>query len=170
MAYAYIGVKSNYELADIHLQRAIELNPNNYDNYCAQISIKMRVGHYEECISCANEAIRRNPFLPDFCLSEIGFSEYFAKNYDNAIKAFGRMMGPGFRLNVMGCIAACYAQLGRDEEALNAAAEFRDLAKAQGTSDWDADSWREYWFGWYALKDPGPNERLLEGLSKAGLP
>ncbi len=170
LAFAYILVKSNFELADAQLQRAIELNPNDYYNACAKISVSMRVGDYEDCILWANEAIRRNPFLPDFCLSEKGFSEYFAKQYDNAIKTFGRMLAPGLRLHVMGCTAACYAQLGRDEEARIAAAEFRDRAKAEGKSDWDAESWREYWSSLFVLNDPEPNERLLGGLRKAGLP
>ncbi len=124
----------------------------------------------EDCIFWADEAIRRNPFLPDFCLSEKGFSEYFAKRYDNAIKTFGRMLAPGLWLNVMGCNAACYAQLGRDEEARIAAAEFRDRAKAERKSDWDAESWQEYWSNLFVLDDPEPNDRLLDGLRKAGLP
>ena len=94
----------------------------------------------------------------------------FAKEYDNAIKTFGRMLAPGLRLNVMGCIAACYAQLGRDEEARIAAEEFRNCAKSEGTSEWDNDSWREYWLGLFVLNDPEPIERLLDGLRKAGLP
>ena len=170
LAYTYFDVKSNFELAEVQLQKAFELNPNDYWNYCIKTSVSMRVGDYEQGISCANEAIRRNPFLPDFCLSERGFCEYFDQQYDSAIKTFGRMLAPGLWLNVMGCNAACYAQLGRDEEARVAAAEFRDRAEAEGFSDWDADSWRAFWSNLFVLDDPEPNERLLDGLRKAGLP
>jgi tetratricopeptide (TPR) repeat protein len=170
LAWTYFDVKSKYELAEVQLQRTFELNPNDYNNYCALISFSMRTGDYEQGIAWANEAIRRNPFLPETCLSERGFSEYFAKQYDDAIKTFGIMLAPRLRLNVMGCIAACYAQLGRDEEARLAAAEFRERAEAEGTSDWDAESWQEYWSNLFVLDDPEPKERLLDGLRKAGLP
>jgi hypothetical protein len=35
---------------------------------------------------------------------------------------------------------------------------------------WDAESWREYWSSLFVLDNPEPNERLLDGLQKAGLP
>jgi len=168
LAYTYLDVKSNFELAEVQLRKAFELNPNDYWNYCIKTSISMRVDDFEQGISCANEAIRRNPFLPDFCFSERGFCEYFDQQYDSAIKTFGRMLA--FETHVQGCTAACYAQLGRDEEARVAAAEFRDRAEAEGFSDWDAESWQEYWSNLFVLDDPEPSERLLDGLRKAGLP
>ncbi len=170
LAYTHFEVKSNFEIAEALLQKAIELNPNDYWNYCIKTTASIRVGDYEQGISCANEAIRRNPFLPDSCLSEKGFCEYFDGRYDSAIKTFGRMMAPRLRLQVMGCTAACYAQLGRDDEARATAAEFRDCATAEGFNDWDGERWREYWGGFFFHDDPEPHERLLDGLAKAGLP
>jgi TolB-like protein len=171
LAYAYIDVKSDLELGRVQLERAVELNPNDYNNACAQISVGIRTGNYKESVACANEAIRLNPFLPDFCLSECGFAEFFAKQYDKALKTFGRMLAPG--LNVRGCIAVCYAQLGRDEEARIAAAACRDEAKEELGSDWGIESWQNYWdeevFGWFA-QGPETNDRLRDGLQKAGLP
>ncbi len=81
------------------------------------------------------------------------------------------MLAPG--LNVRGCIAACYAQLGKDEEARNAAVACRDQAKEELGSDWSTESWQNYWdeevFGWFA-QGPETNQRLLDGLRNAGLP
>ncbi len=171
LAYGYMDVKSNLELGRLQLERAIELNPNDYDNACVQISVSIRTGNYEGAVSCANEAIRLNPFLPDFCLSECGYAEFFAKHYDKALKSFGRMLAPG--LNVRGCIAACYAQLGRDEEAHMAAVECREQAKEELGADWNAESWQSYWdeevYGWFA-QDSETNDRLRDALQKLGLP
>lgn len=171
LAYGYMDVKSDLELGRAQLERALELNPNDYTNACAQISVTIRTGNYEESVACANEAIRLNPFLPDFCLSECGFADFFAEQYDKALKTFGRMLAPG--LNVRGCIAACYAQLGKDEEARNAAVACRDQAKEELGSDWSTESWQNYWdeevFGWFAQR-PETNQRLLDGLRNAGLP
>ena len=171
LAYGYIDVKSDLELGRAQLERAVELNPNDYNNACAKISVTIRTGNYEESVACANEAIRLNPFLPDFCLSECGFADFFAEQYDKALKTFGRMLAPG--LNVRGCIAACYAQLGRDEEARNAAVACRDQAKEELGSDWSIERWQNYWdeevFGWFA-QGPETNQRLLDGLRNAGLP
>ena len=63
----------------------------------------------------------------DFCLSEFGFAQFFAKQYDDAIKTFGKMLAPG--LHVRGCIAACYAHLDRDEEVRVAADACREQAE-----------------------------------------
>ncbi len=171
LAYGYMDVKSNLELGRLQLERAIELNPNDYDNACVQISVSIRTGNYEGAVSCANEAIRLNPFLPDFCLSECGYAEFFAKHYDKALKSFGRMLAPG--LNVRGCIAACYAQLGRDEEAHMAAVECREQAKEELGADWNTESWQSYWdeevYGWFA-QDSETNDRLRDALQKLGLP
>ena len=130
----------------------------------------MCAGDFEDSILCGNEAIRRNPFLPDRCLHGMGYSEYFAERYDNAIKTFARLSAPG--VDVQGCIAASYAQLGRDEDVSAAAAEFRDRAKAElnRKRDWDANSWREHWSSSFNFKIPAQLDHLLDGLRKAGLP
>ncbi len=170
LASVYIYVKSNFELAGIQIQRALELNPNDYWNYCLKTKFALCTGDFEESIHWGNEAIRRNPFLPDDCLHSMGFSEYFSQQYDDAIKTFGRLSTPG--VEVQGCIAACYAQLGRDKDACAAATEFRDRADAEltGQRDWDTDSWRNYWSGVYNFKAPELLKPLLDGLHKAGLP
>ena len=120
LACAYFFVRGNFELAEIEIQKALDLNPNDYWNYCLKTQFSMCSGDFEESIYCGNEAIQRNPFLPDSCLHGMGFSEYFAQRYEKAIKTFGRLSEPG--LDVQACIAACFAQLGRVEDATDAAA------------------------------------------------
>lgn len=69
-------------------------------------------------------------------------------------------------------MAASYGQLGRDDEARAAAAEFQDLmgpelANLQGD---DNERWRDHWFKLFQFMNPEDFEHLLEGLRKAGLP
>ena len=169
LAASYLYVKSNFDLADIQIQMALDLNPNDYWNYCFKTDLSLSAGNFEESIHCGNEAINRNPFLPDGCLHRIGFSEYFAKRYDNAIQTFGKLASPG--LEVQGCIAACYAQLGSAEHASVAATEFRARAREELTSQrvWDEENWREYLSELFSFKDPVYLDHLIDGLNNAGL-
>jgi TolB-like protein/Flp pilus assembly protein TadD len=168
LACALLFVKGNFELAELEIQKALDLNPNDYWNYCLKTEFSMCNGDFEESIYSGNEAIQRNPFLPDSCLRSMGYSEYFAQRYENAIKTFARLSEPG--LDVQACIAACFAQLGRVEDAASAAAKFRELAMAKlDDRSWDAEGWLAYWASLFTFKDPGQLSRLVDGLGKAGL-
>ena len=73
---------------------------------------------------------------------------------------------------LLGCLAASYAQLGRDAEARAAAAEFLDRAAAEFAvhpGD-DVEHWRTYWMRLIPIKDPADRDHLFDGLRKAGLP
>ena len=168
LACAYLYVKGNFELAELAIQKAIDLNPNDYWNYCLKTEFSMWSGDFEDSIYCGNEAIQRNPFLPDNCLHGMGFSEYFAERYENAIKTFARISEPGS--DVQACIAACFAQLGRDEDARTAAAMFHDRIKSEfENQSWDAEGWNEYWTNLFTFKNPDQLDHLIDGLGKAGL-
>ncbi len=115
--------------------------------------------------------MRLNPFAPDACLFSIGLAEFAARHYEEAIRAFGEMTGyvPMWRAAYL---AACFAYLGRDQQAHAKAAEVLELAKSVlvaplGT---DPERWREYWSKWYLFQNPGELEHFLQGLHKAGLP
>ena len=129
----------------------------------------MCCGDFEDSIHCGNEAIRRNPLLPDTCLYVIGFSEYFAKKYENAIKTLRKLSEP--EVEVDGCIAACYAQLGKDEDARAAISVFNTRANTglSNHQDWGNDRWRDYWANLFNFKNPEQLGHLIDGLRKAGL-
>src|SRR5262249_497684 len=121
LAWAYFRAKSNFELARSELEKAMSLNPNEFYNYCFNSWFLTCSGDPTAGISCANEAIRRNPFLPDGCLETIGFADYLAGRYEQAVSTFGKIASPP--VEVLACIAACRAQLGHHEQARAAAAE-----------------------------------------------
>ena len=164
LSSAYWKVKSNFELARSQLETAIEINPNYYWNYCYGCWFSACSGDLDVSVEHGNEAIRRNPLLPDGCLWTLGFTEYLAERYENAVATIGRMTK--LEPDSYACLAACYAQLGRDEEAAAAAAEFRDQSE-EGSMD--TSDWRSYWAAYFQFKDQAPVDHLIEGLEKAGL-
>jgi TolB-like protein/Tfp pilus assembly protein PilF len=169
LAWAYWRVTSNFEMAKAQIEEAIVLNPNDLDNYCLKALICNWAGKFEEGISCAGQAFRRAPNMPEKCFYSCVIAEYLLGRFDQAIMTFGRMSNPPVEL--WGWIAACYAQLGRDDDARAAAAEFRNRALAEhvGPPLDDVEGWRSYWVGAFPLKDLTGHERLFDGLLKAGL-
>ncbi|MDJ0958403.1 MAG: adenylate/guanylate cyclase domain-containing protein [Arenicellales bacterium] len=170
LAVASFKVRQNVELTHTQIQAALELNPNQFWNYCFKCWFSTCVGDFEEGIHCGIEAIQRNPLLPDGCLYSIGFAEYLAGRYEKAIEAYGRMSHPYPEDEA--CIAACYAQLGRLDEAKEAGKEFRrriaseDPDKDPGS---DPQKWKDYWLELFPLKDQAALDHVIDGLIKAGL-
>ncbi len=74
-------------------------------------------------------------------------------------------------LRKFSCLAASYAQLGREDEARSAAAEFRDLMDPDLVSELEDDyrKWRDYWARMFSIFTPADLEHLIEGLRKSGL-
>ena len=166
---AYRDIKSNLELAETHLNRAISANPNDYWNYCCKSNLLTLAGKFEESIECSHEAIRRNPLLPDSCLASIGFAEYFSRQYADALASFGESLNPDPHTDAY--IAACYAQLGRFDEASIASTECCEHNRQNPTIEVieDSDCWRTYWFEYWHFSDPAMVDHLLDGLRKAGI-
>ena len=163
----YLG---QHELAKVHIERALELNPNDYHHICSLGWFLAFSERPSDAVKCSIQALRLNPLAPDNCLFNIGMAEYVGKRYEDALAAFGRMKGWGLLRPAW--IAACYAQLGRDEQARAAAAEVRALAPINPSvpNEQDIEHWRKYWSRLIRFKVPDDQERFFEGLRKAGLP
>ena len=170
LAWGYWRVKGNVEMAETQLEEAIALNANDLDNYCLKGFLSTCMGKFEEGIWCASETIRRAPNLPEECLYSRVMAEYLLGRYGDAIASFGRMSHPSVEL--LGWIAACYAELGRDSEARTAAMQFRERARTEraGPPDDNAEAWRAYWSKAFPTTERTSLERLFAGLRKAGLP
>ncbi len=169
LARAY-RVKANHELAEAQFETAIALNPNDVWNYCGKGFFMTCLGRLDEGISCDTYALRLNPLLPDTCLYSIGIAHYLGRRYEEAISTFGKMSY--LPTEILGCLAASYAQLGRDGEARKMATECHDRAVAEfapGLDD-NIERWRAYWLRFIPLKEVKDRDHLFGGLRKAGLP
>ena len=164
LASGYFHVKRNYDLAKAQVETALELNPNDYHYYCFKAWLSTCRGDFEDGIFCGQQALIRNPLLPDMCLWSIGFAQYLAGQYDEAIGTFSRMSSHGE--DVLACLAACYAQLERMELAQQSAAEYRAMAEHERR---DPKSWCTYWQAFLPFEEDDALTHLVEGLRKAGL-
>jgi TolB-like protein/Tfp pilus assembly protein PilF len=171
--YAIAGAcfyRGQHELAKVHIEKALELNPNDYHTICSKGWFLAFSDRPSEGVECSIEAMRLNPLVPDNCLFAIGMAEYVAGQYEEALAAFGKTKGWGlFR---PAWIAACYAQLGRDAQAQTAAAEVRELAPSDPSvpNEDEIERWRAYWTRISRFENSEDQERFLHGLRKAGLP
>lgn len=169
LAWGYLNVKSDYNLARIQIDEAVRLNPNDYYNYCFKGWLSTCLGELEEAIACSNKAFRRNPLVPDVCLYTRVAAEYLAGNYGEAITAFGSMLRPDG--DVLAWVAAAYAQEGSMEEARVKLEEFHQgvIGMPTAPAKEDVEGWLEYWGRTFPSKDSTAREHLFDGLRKAGL-
>ena len=169
LSWAYLNVKSDYDLAKMQIDEAVRLNPNDYYNYCFKGWLSTCLGELEGAVACSNEAMRRNPLAPDGCLYSRVAAEYLAGNYGEAITAFGRMLRPV--PSICAWVAAAYAQDGRMEEARAKLEEFYQGVSAIPTApaQEDEEGWLKYWSKEFPSKDSTAREHLFDGLRKAGL-
>lgn len=170
LAAAYHYGKSNFEAADLEYDKAIQLNPNDYDVFCLRSWLLALSGRAEQSIACAEQAVRLSPLTTEDCRVAQCFAAYGSRRYAEALAALRSIAEPTNRVNAY--LAMCYAQLGRDTEAKCAMTDY--LAEAsEKIADYpgaNGDAWRRYWSTRYPFKDAEDLEHLLEGLYKAGLP
>jgi adenylate cyclase len=164
LSNGYWLVKGDFELAENQIKIAIELNPNYYWNYCYASFFSVCAGNLDASFEYGNEAMRRNPMLPDACFWTLSFTEYLSGRFDKAIAKIKSMtkIGP----ENYACLAACYAQLGLIREAKIAAAEFTAPGQKKTMTK---KAWRSYWRSYLKFKDQEPVELLIDGLDKAGM-
>jgi TolB-like protein len=160
-AYYFGG---EYERSALEIEQAIIINPNDYHNLCAKAWFLTYSGHLQEGLQCSAKAMRVNPFAADGCLETIGIGEYLSGNYNQALLAYSKCKSNS--LFKLGGMAACYAHLGRMEEATRYSQEFIAIAE----TDPQHENWHAYWNRTYKFKNLRHSEHLLDGMKKAGIP
>jgi TolB-like protein len=154
LVHVYCG---NSEEEERHNQRALALNPNDANALASSAAILASHGRFEEGVDRMREAMRLNPYHPDWYWVTLGNIFYFAHRYDDALEAYKHRTDPGYW--VLARIAACYGQLGRMEQARASAAEVLRRKPGFAVSKEQRRFWSE--------RDV---EGFREGMRKAGLP
>jgi adenylate cyclase len=170
LGVAYHYCKGNFEAAQAQFAKALELNSNDADAYCLRGWCHVYAGEGEEAIACTDRAIRLSPFDLDGCLYAQSTAHYLARRYAEALESLGRMMNPAYPIDAFR--AACYAQLGRDDDARQAMETFMSEGPEKFI-DWpgeDPEAWRRRWIQQHPFRDPGNLEHLLDGFRRAGMP
>ena len=150
--------RDEYDMAISHLERGVELNPNDAVGLLHLASVLGISGRAEEGIELARQAIRLDPYMQLSGWGTLGICFYVLRRYDEALAA-SRKVGRNKSAWQMAREAACLAQLGRLDEAHAQAAEV--LRRKPGFSV--QAEMPHYRF-------PADADHLREGLLKAGLP
>jgi DNA-binding SARP family transcriptional activator/Tfp pilus assembly protein PilF len=143
--------------AERHYQRAITLNPNDANVVVGCGRLLAFRGHIEEGIDRIREAMRLNPYHPEWYWTNLGSVLYEARKYADAAEAFGQITRPGYWIFCR--LAGCYAQLGQMNEARAMAANALRLRP-----DFSVANLR------LLECHAAEAEHIREGMRKAGLP
>ncbi|MFQ5995728.1 MAG: adenylate/guanylate cyclase domain-containing protein [Acidiferrobacterales bacterium] len=158
LGYVYLP-RRQYDLARRVLDRAIELNPNDWESRAFWGSVMLYTGRPEEAIHAYETTLRFNPSMDIDRLFELGLAYYLEKRYDDAIgtleQGVGRNPDHPF-LHI--ALAAAYAQADRSEDATRAAAKVRRLHPFFEVTSFDT-----------RFRNPTDRAHIAEGLRKAGL-
>jgi adenylate cyclase len=156
-----VGVIQRYRgdvrSAERHYQRAITLNPNDANVVVSCGRLLAFRGKIEEGIDRIRDAMRLNPYHPEWYWVNLGSALYEARKYADAAEAFGQVTRPGYWIFCR--LAGCYAQLGRMDEATAMAGNALRLRP-----DFSVANLR--------LREchAAEAEHIREGMRKAGLP
>jgi DNA-binding SARP family transcriptional activator len=137
--------------------QALALNPYDANVLATHGAALVALGRVEEGIDRIREAMRINPYHPEWYWTTLGRVLYLARRYGDAIEAYKRKANP--QTWVLSRLAACYAQLDRRDEAAQATAEILRVEPDFTISGQQTVSW--------GLRDL---EHLREGMRMAGLP
>ena len=125
LAQAYL-YRREFDMALSHFERSVALNPNDA-NGLAQMGVALAfVGRAEEGIELIHQAMRLNPFHPEWYWTDLAIASYAAHRYEEALDANRRLAGHG-KPWYLARLAACYAQLGQMGEARAQAAKVLQL-------------------------------------------
>lgn len=149
--------RDEYDLAILHLENGVALNPNDAVGVVHLSSVLGVSGRAEEGVELARRALRLDPHVK-FAWGTLAFCLYAVRRYEEALAA-NRKLGPEKSPWAMAREAACLAQLGRLDEARFQAAEV--LRRKPGFSIRVEMPHYRY---------PADAEHLRDGLLKAGLP
>jgi TolB-like protein len=147
LAEAYLYARKDFDRALIEIERASDLNPNDYTSYCMKSWLLALDGRTTEGIACASTAFRLNPFAAYDCRIGQFLACFAASAYDDALIALQNLPSPeGI---AQACLAACFAKLGRKAEAHKTMADWAKFFPFRATSIFDD---------------------LMDGMRDAGLP
>ena len=170
LAAAYHYGRANFTAARREYDRAIQLNPNDYDAFCLRSWLLALSGQVEEGIASAEYALRLSPMTTEDCRVAQCLAAYGARQYEDALAALLSIAEPTAHVNAF--LAMCHARLGQHAEARRAMRDFLAVVPQNFAGDPgnDRNGWRRYWATRYPFENKADLHHMLEGLAKAGMP
>ncbi len=153
-------LEGDYQKSEYHHLRAMELNPNDAYLIGKAAAHYIVVGSLEKALELLAQAMRQDPFLPDWALEEKALALYLSNRHDEATNAFKGINNPGRRaLSYWVANQSCVADNSQNEALRNALLRIdpeysiSDFIKSEPP---------------YA--DKSVKERIMRDLTEAGLP
>jgi adenylate cyclase len=158
VGYTYL-FERQYDLAELHLDRAVALNP--VDTRIASMRAMWLAfeGRGDEAVQSLDIILRRDPFPTAWVWDYLGIALFQVHRYEEATQALNRL--PVLNRWNYYYLTASYAHLGQIERARTWGAEMLRL---------HPDFTLEQVGLTEVFKDPADLDYLLDGLRKAGLP
>ncbi len=155
-------MRRDYDQAVSEGEKAIALNPNGADVTALLAMTLNWSGRAEEAGALIEKAMRLSPLYSAWYLAVQAHADRLVGRFDEAIAAYRdsiernpNHIGPHIGLT------ACFAEVGRDEEARAQAAQLLKINPSFTLAKY-AES--------LTYKDPAESEKTLEALRSAGLP
>ena len=158
LGVAHLFLKE-HEKAENHLQMAAKLNPNDDLTMLENGRFLLYVGEPLKGAEIVKQAMRQNPYHPNWYWNILGRCFHTAKHYDEAISALERVSKPSLWTRTY--LAACYAEIGENEKALAQKETVLSLKPESNVSDFIKA---------LPYKDEKVLNEFLEGYRKAGFP
>jgi TolB-like protein/Flp pilus assembly protein TadD len=149
----------NFDLAEAHLRKARELNPNSVVRIAMQAEWLTLVGRAQEALEVLDSAGRRDLFREPSFYQVRAMALFGLERYEDVVRNFYDIATPQHYDNFL--LAAALAQLGRLREAEAAKQNTLSLSPGFSISMFTA-------FDFY--KNPEDQQRVIAGLRKAGFP
>jgi TolB-like protein len=154
-----LHAKSDFGGAAAAYERAYALNPNDADLLADFGGFHNYRGQPDEAIRRIENAIRLNPFYPDWYLRLLAFAYFCIGNHTKAIEIVHRARQP--HAGLLRVLVAAHLMLGQREQAEAAGAEMIKLEPRFTISALRKG---------LPFKDPALGEPYFAALRKAGLP
>jgi tetratricopeptide (TPR) repeat protein len=163
VAYAILGNVLIYggkpEAGAAELATALRIDPNQADAWAFLADAKLYEGRAVDAFDLMRKALRLNPHPPGWYHQYLGFIEYAAGRYEDAVETLQH--AATHRLGSQRTLAASLAQLGRMEEAKSEVAQFLVAYPNFSTRQWA---------GTQPFQHEADRQHFVEGYRKAGLP
>jgi adenylate cyclase len=161
LGYIYLWRDRQHEQAIAEGERAITLDPNCGICYATYGQILNYAGRSQEALGLIEKGMRLDPCCTEFLAFLLAEAYLFMERYEEAIAPAKRslIISPD-RLDAHLVLTTSYAKLGQEEKARAEAAEVLRI-----NPNFSLEVLRQT----FPLKDHALDERLHDGLRKAGL-
>lgn len=151
------GYLREFDAEKRQLERAIALNPNDANSRMNYGAFLASFGQADEGLAMIREAMRQNPFHPEWYWLSLGAAFLAARRYEDAIEAYKRRTRP--KVWVLSRLAICYAYLGNIAEAREMARKILEQDPHFRISTLHLGGWSD-----------ADIAHMHDGMRKAGLP